>query len=250
MKKALISLVILISITLTGCVSQAEFDALEERVSRLEQNSGNNDQKQIETTSAIVLESTNIDSSIEVIASENQYQIYSLEGKTGEEIYSQFELLSKTISKGGKLDNCFEVEPCKTESEEQYDTDYYYFWGNTWGQYPETVQRPDKDECAALTNYITHVRIYYHYEMDGSLISANLQVYLVLNNYEAASYLFERVYENYCQNSAGNDDRRVSIDKYDTYWITTYSDVYGYETSMNKERDNYSLILSIPVYPA
>ena len=40
MKKRLVSIILLSSIAFTGCVSKAEFDALEERVSRLEQNSG------------------------------------------------------------------------------------------------------------------------------------------------------------------------------------------------------------------
>lgn len=50
MKKTLISLLLICCVVFTGCVSKAEFDALEERVSRLENNNGYSVQNQSAST--------------------------------------------------------------------------------------------------------------------------------------------------------------------------------------------------------
>ena len=88
MKKRLVSILLLSSIVLTGCVSKAEFDALEERVSVLESRSGlssqNQSVKQSETQSVDMTLTTyvknwdEVSTIIEDVLGRNNYTITSI----------------------------------------------------------------------------------------------------------------------------------------------------------------------------
>ena len=97
MKRA-ICICLLSSIVLTGCVSKADYEQLEERVSKLEQ-----EQSRVnESTTTTPKTSTSADPSISESDTETSNQEsstnYSLKGMSAEEIYAELQSIYQTIA--------------------------------------------------------------------------------------------------------------------------------------------------------
>ena len=173
----------LMILNISGCVSRAEFEALESRVDALEQNNSSPITQMIETP-IIETELTFVSSEEIATETEKQFQIYSLDGMSGEEIFNHLTSISTSIPAENYADK-FLVEPWLI-----FDGSYR-FWGSENGSYTNTNPRPEN-----LNNYIDQVDFWIQREMDGTIIAdkSAMHVRLYLNNYDVAADLFDRIF--------------------------------------------------------
>lgn len=105
-------------------------------------------------------ETTNkiLDETAEPSQSEEQYQVYSLNGMSGEEISNLIISLSTGISTGDTMDNYadrFTVKPCPPPYSSSMNDFYYAFWGSESVYYGIETSKP------SVTDYIDGVSRFY-----------------------------------------------------------------------------------------
>ncbi len=97
MKRA-ICICLLSSIVLTGCVSKADYEQLEERVSRLEQEQSRINESTTTTSKTSTVADPSISESDTEASNQESSTNYSLEGLSAEEIYAELQSIYQTLS--------------------------------------------------------------------------------------------------------------------------------------------------------
>ena len=213
-------------LSVVGC-SDNRYDDLERRVSALEEQIAETEERE-ESNDVIITQpaSETVISSELTVVTEPEYQVYSLEDMTSEEIYNLLISFTADVNTGDTLDNYpnrFSVEPSS-------------FYGYSYNFITTDA-----------SNYIYSVQVNVQTEMDGTItVNNSSYVYttLYLNDYTTASDLYDLLYQHY-YNSYGDTVQYVNDDRSGTSWnsdigyfsISMYVDDYG----------NYQLQMQLPI---
>lgn len=191
-KKISIMMVCMMAVTsLSGCVSKSEYDALEERVSNLEQqinSSQTNDNSTVENESEEPAEATTTESQVPEVVN----NIWSLDGMTSEEIVDLIIEYTDIPDEGTTVEEYrsrFSVEPYSSEDA----TLLYYFDGTI-------------DDVVYASSYVNSVSNRFDYNMDGSIHVDGVwqpcsSIYVVIDDYDTAVAIYNALHpivsENY-----------------------------------------------------
>ena len=213
-------------LSVVGC-SDNRYDDLERRVSALEEQMAETEEsKESEDVIITPLASETVISSELTVVTEPEYQVYSLEGMTSEEIYNLLISFTAGINTGDTLDNYsdrFSVEPSSI-----YNYNYSF-------------------DTTDASNYISTVQVNVQTEMDGTItVKDNSSVYtsLYLNDYTTASDLYDLLYQHY-YNSYGDTVQYVDDVRSGTSWesVVEYFSIYMYANNDG----NYELSVYLPI---
>ena len=242
MNKHIVISILLSCLVLTGCVSKAEFDALEERVSKLENSSSYSepeDENQSAEGSPNQQDEELTEQSEDIVLtteSDSEFQTYSLDGMTANEIISLLDSF-RYVYDGEPLSEYSEI--FSVFPEEIYENGTYLF--HLEGNNIDT-------NCI----YIVHVS---NVQMnDTILIDPNgincVQIEMRVDNYDTASQIYDWVYNSaleqgypdyMIENGYSNND---SDNREGTYWN---SYVCGCNLEMEKTDSYYDLNVEIPL---
>lgn len=184
-------------------------------------------------------EITIVSSEVIVTETEKQFQVYSLDGMSGEEIFNHLVSISESIPSEKYVDK-FMVEPY-----ESFD-DNYRFWGSSNASYTNSNLRPED-----LTNYIDQYTFWIKREMDGTIIvnESAMKVELYLSDYEVAADLFDRVYSYLSDNVITDENNPVYDIREGTRWIIGFPFIDTYvKVTMEKIGDNYYMAIILPCF--
>ncbi len=177
--------------SLSGCVSKSEYDALEERVSNLEQQINSN-QNNGNTTNENESEETEGTTTAESQVPEAVNNIWSLDGMTSEEIYELIIEYTDIPDEGTTVEEYrsrFSVEPYSSDDA----TSLFFFDGTI-------------DDVVYASSYVNSVSNRFDYNMDSSIHVDGIwqpysSIYVVIDDYDTAVAVYNALYpivlENY-----------------------------------------------------
>lgn len=171
-----------------------------------------------------------------------QYQVYSLEGMSAEDIFSLLKSFTVDITTGSTLNDYpsrFGVEPFTSNVGNGFDNCYWFFGSEN--AYCEN--RPEN-----LTNYLGQVSVRVQNEMDGTITIMDyscVNVILVLNDYNVASSLYDQIYNYLVQvkpTSNFTDHREGTTWGCDDGVNNANGSIY-----MEKKGTDYQMIITLPL---
>lgn len=222
MKKVL-STVLVIGILLSSasCVSQSQYDELEQRVAALE-----NERNANITEVASVSSESDTNETTSIVESEESLPpevtgIYSLDGLSSDEIVNLMITYVATPAEGSTDDNFMARFP---------DNPYGIFSSGNGGgiDFPSGTYR----DTVYASNYIDIIQWYYSHNMDGTIsltdeYNSLISITVYISDYDTAVAIYESL-------------RSVAYDKYDNIqestegsnWVLNDLDYYWYDTSV------------------
>ena len=231
MKRA-ICICLLSSIVLTGCVSKADYEQLEERVSKLEQEQSRVNESTTTTSETSMATDPSISESDTETSKQGSSTNYSIEGMSAEEIYAECKSIYQTLSGCSGMTKDEYMYLLKVSSVDSYG-DYNFYYD---GYYDETI-----------TDCITYV--YFDgvtEQMNGTIECVDnpwMTVYMRISDYQTAVAFYNLIAsDKYKDIIASNDQEGTS-------WSAQVRapDGYNYWTVLElaKMNDAYSITLTI-----
>lgn len=228
MKKSIsIMMVCMMTVTtLSGCVSKSDYDALEERVSNLEQqinSNQTNDNSTIENESEEPEDVTTTESQVP----EAVNIIWSLDGMTSEEIVDLIIEYTDIPDEGTTVEEYrsrFSVEPYSSEDA----TLLCYFDGTI-------------DGVVYASSYVNSVSNNFEYNMDGSIHvdgawHPNSQIYVVVDDYDTAVAIYNALHPIVLENYEVFED----VSEGTEWYVNTINEgSYNYYTLRLSYEENY-----------
>lgn len=160
--------------------------------------------------------------------------IYSLEGMTADEIMN--ELTSFTVISNDttitEYPNRFSVEPLEISNGNFFD-----FYSS---EYPTANYRD-------ITNCILQVCVDAQIEMDNSITytdNGRIQVKLRLTDCDIATALYDSAYNFIIENGRDDQNDYAYDNREGTYWESFEN---GCSLTMDKDGDNYELLIQLPI---
>ena len=230
MKRA-ICICLLSSIVLTGCVSKADYEQLEERVSRLEQEQSRINESTTTTPETSTVADPSISESDTEASNQESSTNYSLEGMSAEEIYAECESIYQTLSGCSGMTKDEYMHLLKVSSADPYG---YYFHFD--GYYDETIT-----DCITCVYFdgVTE-------QMNGTIECVDnpwMTVYMRISDYQTAEAFYNLIVSDKYK------DIIVSNDQEGTGWSAQVRAPDGYNTwtvlELAKINDAYSITIKI-----
>ena len=230
MKKYL-ALIALLSIGLTGCVSDTEYKELEERVARLEKMIGENRDVAIEQETSI----SNTQSSLSITDGTDQSEaMYVIDNFSAQEVIAECQYYFNNLPQvGSSYEEYFatmRVTPLDTYISDDYhlvECDFY---------------KVDSDPSCDLIKWVTISGI--QTEMDGSMgyngNSISVTIGLTIQDYEKAEAIYNGLY-NLVNNKYISE---IYEDKKATEWELTGKRIDGYGVgllNMSRTENDYDI---------
>lgn len=175
-----------------------------------------------------------------------EYQVYSLEGMSSEDIFNLLISFSKDINTGDTMENYvnrFSVEPCSNNGNS------YMFW------HPENTSN-------CISNIICDAQI----EMNNTITvkyDSKITISILINDYSIVSDLYDRLYQYLCQNTPNQDnanfDNREGTSWYSQVHCAVWTERedgsrlgsnYSYEVRLEQswmDNNNYELRVDLPI---
>lgn len=212
-------------------------------------NSANNNQQGTPNPTNQNTEVTLTDKTLETTQeTEAQYQVYSLEGMSSDELFNLLVSFSTDIKTGDTLDNYadrFAVEPYTSNA--NGNGNCYWFFGSDGAYYPNG-ERPEN-----ITNYISTVEVWCQREMDNTITLTNnsgVRIRLFLNDYSIASDLYDKLFNYLCQlapTSYVEDNREGTYWYSSVYYETNENNCTGSSITMEKQNNDFCVSISFPL---
>lgn len=206
MKRA-ICICLLSSIVLTGCISKADYEQLEERVSKLEQEQSRINESTTTTPETSAVADPSISESDTEASNQKSSTNYSIEGLSAEEIYAECKSIYQTIAGSSGI--------TKEEFMDLYDSSPDYLPFVFDGFDDDTI-----NDCiiSIRSDGITE-------QMDGTIIcSENLLVTICLR---LSDYKTAEAFYNIVVSEASSNE------KYKDYVISNYQEGTNWSASVN-----------------
>jgi outer membrane murein-binding lipoprotein Lpp len=230
MKRA-ICVCLLSSIVLTGCVSKADYEQLEERVSRLEQEQSRINESTTTTPETSAVADPSISESDTEASNQESSTNYSLEGMSAEEIYAECKSIYQTLSGCSGMTKDEYMRLLNVPSNELYWPHFYFD-----GYYDETIT-----DCITCVYFdgVTE-------QMNGTMECVDnppMTVYMRISDYQTAEAFYNLIVSDKYK------DIIVSNDQEGTSWSASVlaSDGYNYwpVLELAKSYDAYSITFTI-----
>lgn len=226
MKRA-ICICLLSSIVLTGCVSKADYEQLEERVSKLEQEQSRINESTTTTSETSTATDPSISESDTEASNQESSTNYSLEGMSAEEIYAECKSIYQTIV------------GCSGMTKEDYLKLFNCRYADISGFYFDGYEEYEVVDCVSSI-YVDNI----YEEMDGTVDYKEticIRIDFRISDYQTAVDFYNLVVsdEKYKNDINSNSQEGTS-------WGATVNDAaYGYSPLIDMRKANNGYYFTI-----